>query len=109
MTLASPRGPLRRRDPPLVRSIIIGLFITLAAFGLSFLYVWETTTIRDLTARCNSLRADLIEAEEVNRTLQSEIERAFSLERVARIARRQLGMVEPSVIRYVPIDQEGGE
>jgi len=107
-TLASPGGSLYR-GPSRPQAVAIALGVALLAIGLSFLYVWQTTQIRDLTARCNSVRGDLVKAEEVNRTLQFQIERAFSLERISRIARTQLGMVEPSVIRYVPLYQSGGE
>ena len=87
--------------------LFLAFLIGLSALGLSFLYVWQTTQIRDLTARCNSVREDLVKAEEVNRTLQFEIEQAFSLERIERIARERLGMVEPSVVRYVPVHDSG--
>jgi hypothetical protein len=98
-------------DPPRKGSTP-GFLEQLAAFGparIVYVSCNPATQIRDLTARCNSVREDLFDAEEVNRTLQIEIERAFSLKRVERIARERLGMVEPSVVRYVPIRNSGGE
>lgn len=107
-TLASARGPLRG-EAYRQRRLVIAFSIVLLTIALSFLYVWQTTQIRDLTARRNSVRGDLVEVQEINRTLQFEIEQAFSLERISRIAREELGMVEPSVIRYVPVHGPGGE
>ena len=107
-TLASPKGPLHS-GPSHSQGIAIPLAVAVLVIGLSFLYVWQTTQIRDLTARCNSVRSELIEVEEIDRTLQFEIERAFSLERISKIARERLGMVEPSVIQYVPLHREGGD
>jgi len=91
------------------RGLILGLVIGLSAVGLSFLYLWQATQIRDFTARCNLLQGELSKAEEINRTLELEIEEAFSLERIGMIARERLGMVEPSVVRYVPIHRSDGE
>lgn len=76
--------------------------------GLCFVYIWQSTRIRELTAQRASAAAQLVEIEELNRELQFQIEQAFSLERVARIARGQLGMIEPDVVRYVRLpDREG--
>lgn len=83
-------------------AVIVIAFATLIA-GLCFFYVWQGTALLDLTARKQSLKTSLASAQEVNRYLQFQIDQAFSLERVSRIARQQLGMVEPSDIRYVPV------
>ena len=50
-----------------------------------------------------SAAESLASVEGVNRVLEFQIEQAFSLERVARIARERLGMVEPTVVHYVPL------
>jgi len=71
--------------------------------GLCFLYVFQGTALRDLTAQSELAREALVGVEEVNRTLEFRIEQTFSLERISRIARGRLGMVEPSIIRYVPL------
>lgn len=77
--------------------------VTTLIVGLCFLYVLQATALRSLTAECEQARDELVRVEEVNLTLEFEIEQAFSLERVSRIARERLGMVEPSVVRYVPV------
>jgi len=77
--------------------------VTVFVVGLCFLYVLQTTALRRLTADCEQAREDLVRVEEVNLALEFEIEQAFSLERISRIARENLGMVEPSVVRYVPV------
>ncbi len=81
---------------------VIILLATLIA-GLCFLYVWQGTALLELTAQKESLKATLASAQEADRYLEFQIDQAFSLERVSRIARQQLGMVEPSDIRYVPV------
>jgi len=68
---------------------------------LAFVYVAQTTILRDLTAKVTSAREALTEKEDVNQSLQFRIDQALSLERVSRVARQQLGMVEPEVIYYV--------
>jgi hypothetical protein len=88
--------------------------VSLAAFAgvtilaLCFLYVLQSTALRDLTAQCALAGEELVRVEEVNRTLEFRIGQAFSLERISRIAREQLGMVEPSVVRYVPLPASDG-
>lgn len=79
---------------------------TVFLVGLCFLYVLQGTALRRLTAECEQARDELVRIEEVNLELEFEIEQAFSLERVSRIARERLGMVEPSVVRYVPIPSQ---
>lgn len=86
------------------------LVIVLAALvaGLCLLYIWQGTTLLELTAQREGLKASLTSAQEVNRYLEFQIDQAFSLDRVSRIARQQLGMVEPSDIRYVPVPPPAG-
>ena len=83
------------------RSIVIALLAAIIVTGLCLFYLWQGITIRDLTAQRESARATLTAIQEVNRWLEFEIEKAFSLERVSRLARSQLHMVEPTTIRYV--------
>lgn len=80
-------------------------FLLVAGFiaGLSFLHLWQSTRIDELTASRQSASDLLADIEGVNRLLEFQIEQAFSLERVARIAREQLGMIEPTVVHYVPV------
>jgi hypothetical protein len=82
-------------------SIVVALLAAITIAGLCLFYVWQGTTIRDLTAQRESTRATLTSIQEVNRWLDFEIEKAFSLERVSRLARAKLHMVEPTDIRYV--------
>ena len=82
--------------------------VTMLVLGLSFLYVRQSLLLRDLTARCATAAESVARVEEVNRTLDFQLGQALSLERVAQIARDQLGMVEPTVIHYVPIPPSNG-
>jgi len=97
----------RSRHLSRTQAISIGTiaFFLVAGFvtGLCFLHLWQTTRIAELTASRQSAANLLADTEGVNRVLEFQIEQTFSLERVARIARERLGMIEPTVIRYVPV------
>jgi cell division protein FtsB len=73
--------------------------------GLCLLYVVQDTILGDLTARRERAQDALLQIKEVNRSIELQIEQTFSLERLSRIARSKLGMVEPSVVYYVPLQQ----
>jgi len=100
---ASERRRARRPRPAVSAGLIGFAGAAVLTLGLSFLYLTQGTTLRDLTARIALERAALVDVEEINRTLEFQIEQAFSLERISRIARERLGMVEPEVVYYVPL------
>jgi cell division protein FtsL len=104
-SFAHPSRRSRRLSRTEAVSIGTVAFLLVAGFvaGLCFLYLWQTTRINELTASEQSAASLLDDIEGVNRVLEFQIEQAFSLERIARIAREQLGMMEPSVIHYVPV------
>ncbi|MBU1049974.1 hypothetical protein KKG90_08140 [Candidatus Bipolaricaulota bacterium] len=77
-----------------------------AIAGLSFLYLWQGNRIQMLRSACEEARVSLDAELEINRILAVRIDEAFSLERIARIARDQLHMSEPTIVRYVPIPNE---
>lgn len=83
-----------------------GILIAGAISGLCFLYLWQGNRIQELTAAYEEASEDLEATEGINRILGVRIDEAFSLERIARMAREQLGMSEPTVIRYVHIPTE---
>lgn len=89
-------------------SLIAFAGVTILVLAICFLYVVQSTALRDLTARCALAREELVRVEEVNRTLEFRIGQTYSLERISRIAREDLGMVEPSIVRYVPIPASDG-
>lgn len=88
-----------------MRGLLGGILLAGAIAGLCFLYLWQGNGIQELTAASEEAREQLEATEEINRILDVRIEAAFSLERIARIAREQLGMSEPqpTEIRYVPL------
>jgi len=102
---AAPVTHTRSRARARARTVSIGaVAFAIAAglvAGLCVVYVWQGTRIHELTARRTAAAARLVEVEERNRELRFQIEQAFSLERISRIARQQLGMVEPDIVRYV--------
>ncbi|MCK5827720.1 hypothetical protein KAH43_04265 [Candidatus Bipolaricaulota bacterium] len=94
------------RDALPMAGLIGGIFLAAAIAGLAFLYLWQGNRIQALTANLEEAREMLEAEQEINRILSVRIDEAFSLERVARIARDQLGMSEPTIVRYVPIPAE---
>ena len=56
-----------------------------------------------MTASSQSASDLLADIEGMNRVLEFQIEQAFSLERIAQVARGQLGMIEPTVVHYVAV------
>ena len=95
------------RDPSrdaLPMAVLFGGIVAAGAIaGLCFLYIWQGNRIQELTAAYEEAREQVEAEQEINRILSVRIDEAFSLERVARIARDQLGMSEPTIIHYVPI------
>ena len=83
------------------RSMLAALLVAVIVSGLCFAYLWQGTAILQLTAERESAKASLVRLEEMNRWLQFQIDQAFSLERVSRIAKVQLHMIEPTNVRYV--------
>jgi cell division protein FtsL len=91
----------RSQDALSAAGLLGGILLAGGIASLCFLYVWQENRIRTLTATYEEARVNLEEAQEINRILSVRIDEAFSLERVARIAREQLGMSEPTIIHYV--------
>jgi cell division protein FtsL len=85
--------------------LVGGILLLGAISGLCFLYIWQGNRLKELTATYEETREALESDLEVNRILGVRIEEAFSLERIAKIARERLGMAAPapSDIRYVPL------
>ena len=110
-SLVRPSGRSRRLSRTQALSIGTVAFLLAAGFvaGLAFLHLWQSTRIEELTASRQSAAALLADIEGVNRALEFQIEQAFSLERIARIARTQLGMIEPVVVHYVPVTANGSD
>jgi len=110
-SLVHPSGRARRRSR--ARAVSVGsvafLLTAGAIAGLCFLHLWQTTRIQELTASTQSAAERLAEVDGVNRALELQIEEAFSLERIARIARDRLGMIEPTVVYYVPLPADGSD
>ena len=98
-----PRRVARSRAHAISIGLALSVAVAVLVAGLCFVYVWQGARINELTAQRTGAQAQLADIEELNLDLGFRIEQAFSLERIARIAREQLGMVEPTVVRYVPV------
>ena len=110
-SLVHPSARARRRARTRALSVGTVAFFLTAGFvaGLCFLHLWQTTRIDELTAATQSATEQLADMGGVNRVLEFQIEQAFSLERIARIARTRLGMIEPNIVHYVPITADGSD
>jgi len=96
----------RSRDPLPLLGLLGGILLAGIIAGLCFLYLWQGNQIQLLTAAHEEARVKLEAELEINRILSVRIDEAFSLERIARIARERLHMSEPTNVRYVPIPTE---
>ncbi|UCF10287.1 MAG: hypothetical protein JSW65_00975 [Candidatus Bipolaricaulota bacterium] len=93
--------PWRAVGAPRTRSLVFAAAVAL--FLVSFLYVHQSALLLHLTARASELRAAAEHVEQINETLEVRRASALSLERVAEIARDQLGMVPPPVVHHIRV------
>ena len=78
------------------------LTVTLILLSLIFLYLWQGWQVIYLQRRVSELEGELIPLRERKRELQERIARYFSYERIERIAKERLGMVEPEIKEEEP-------
>lgn len=71
--------------------------VVVIVVALIFLYLWQTWRVIYLQRRVNNLERELVPIEERKKDLQLQVARYFSYERIERIARERLGMIEPQV------------
>jgi hypothetical protein len=95
------RAPNPSRGGLPLLGLVGGVLLAGAVSGLCFLYLWQGNRIQELTAAAEEAREQLEMTQGINRILDVRIDEAFSLERIARLARERLGMSEPTIIRYV--------
>jgi cell division protein FtsL len=104
------RGPQPRKSrrvslalPPDVALLLVaGLIVG----GLLFVYIRQGTLLRSLTAEHEAAREELTQLEEINHSLEIQVEQGFSLQRLSRYATEQLGMVAPTEVRYVHVPKD---
>ncbi|MCF7889933.1 septum formation initiator family protein [Candidatus Bipolaricaulota bacterium] len=70
---------------------------TLIILLLIFLYLWQGWQVIYLQRRVSELEEELIPLRERKRELQITVARYFSYDRIERIAKERLGMVEPEI------------
>lgn len=73
--------------------------ISLVVLSLVFLYLWQGWQVINLQQRVSNLDESLTPLREQKKELQLERARYFSYERIERIAKKRLGMVEPEIKR----------
>ena len=97
------RGSGRRWSLALSPDVVFVVVASLIIGGPSFLYVWQGAKLQQLTAEREAARAELTQLEEINHSLELQIEEGFSLQRLSRYAIGQLGMAPPTEVRYVHV------
>lgn len=71
--------------------------ITLVVLSLVFLYLWQGWRVIHLQQKVSDLDEELTPLREQKKELQLQKARYFSYERIERIAKERLGMVEPKI------------
>jgi len=78
---------------------------TLIILLLIFLYLWQGWQVIYLQRRVSQLEEELVPLKERKRELQLMIARYFSFDRIERIAKERLGMVEPEIRKETNSEQ----
>lgn len=80
------------------------ILILIAITFFSLLYLWQSWERINLSQKIRELEEKLAPLEEKHKRLEIEVIRAFSLDRIERIAKNKLGMVIPDT--STPTEQE---
>lgn len=90
------------------RSRIIRLYLT-AGILLSLMftmYIWQTTKIIEVKLRIKKAAEHLDHLESSNAVQRAEISKLQALSRIEEVAKKELGMVVPQKMCYIPVPQE---
>lgn len=80
--------------------------IILAALGLAFVYLQQSSALLRLTAEREELLDTLNAARELNTVFADDLAHRHALPIVSDIARRVLGMVEPETVIYIVLQDD---
>lgn len=83
--------------------ILLVLFALIIAAGMIF-FGWIRWKQREILFRLNQVEAQIAEQEEENKKLRAELERLNAPGRISRIAREELGMIEPAEDDYILVE-----
>ncbi|MBS3814397.1 cell division protein FtsL [Candidatus Bipolaricaulota bacterium] len=78
------------------------VLIALVVLSLVFLYLWQGWQVIHLQHRVSELDKELTPLRERKKELQLQKAHYFSYERIERIAKERLGMVEPEIREEEP-------
>ncbi len=85
--------------PDVALLLVVGILVV----GLSFFYIRQGTLLQHLTAEREATQEELTQLQEINHSLEIQVEQGFSLPRLSRIAVEQLGMTLPTKVQYVHV------
>jgi len=71
--------------------------IIVLILGLIFLYLWQTWRVIYLQRRIRSIERNLVPIRERRNDLRLRVSRYFSYERIERVAKERLNMIEPEI------------
>jgi len=93
-----------RGEAFLTRGRLILLLVLLVLTALALLYLWQSWQLIYWLNRVHQARIELEALQAENARLRFEVEQAFSLRRIERIALERLGMIRPTP-RYLMLPQ----
>lgn len=82
---------------------ILLFFVLIMAAGMIF-FGWVRWKQREIVFRINKAEADISVIEEENKQLKAELEKLKAPGRISRIAREELGMIQPGADDYIIVD-----
>jgi len=82
---------------------IIRLYLTaiLLLSAMFTVYVWQSTKMVEVKLRIKAVEVDISNIENANADLRGEISKLQSLTRIEEVAKKELGMIEPSKLVYI--------
>ncbi|MCK8823680.1 cell division protein FtsL [Fuchsiella alkaliacetigena] len=84
-----------------VYALLIGIIVV---FGI--LYINKYVKINQTATEINKLQREVEVLEEKKRTMQLEISSSKSLKRIEKVAKEELGMVEPKQVNYLSLNDK---
>jgi len=88
--------------------ILLVVFALVIAAGMIF-FGWIRWKQREIVFRINRVEAQIIATEEENKKLRAEQEALQAPDRVSRIAREELGMVQPDDDDFVIVEVQSNQ
>ncbi len=80
--------------------------IILLIFVLLFFYSWQSWQITHLNSRLLDIKKKVGKLEDEKMALQFKVDQAFRLGRVEKVAKEEIGMVEPEELKWINLKSD---